>query len=94
MSRAKARRLRREALLDGRAYAEGLAVRRLHGIAPKRKDARVTASIHYAPKKPGGVKGWLVMTQSREMSSQPVRNASHRTPKLVNSYVRCFPVVT
>lgn len=70
--------------LDVQAADEGRAIARLE---THRIGSHVTSSIAWAPKKPGGTKGWI---KCRRMRAAMVRGKSNRTPKLEASYVRAF----
>jgi len=79
---------------DRSAHREAASIDRLHAVAPRRKDARITSGIPWSPVKPSGQTGWIRLSEKRRLRATVVRNASNRTPKLVNTYVRCFSVVT
>lgn len=88
-SRSQKRRERRKSVLyDDAAAREARALRNLRGMVPKRKDAGITCSIHWAPRPLG--KNGRFRPRRDSMRGPLVRGASHKTPKLVNSYVRCF----
>jgi len=92
MANRAERRRKASDSLDRAASGEARAIDRLHALAPRRQDARVTSAIHWQPKQASGTTGWLRLSERRQLRAAFVRNASHRTPKLANTYIRCFAV--
>jgi hypothetical protein len=75
-------------LPDREAFAEAKAIRLLQGMVPRRLDAGITASIHWAPKTMG--ENGRFVPRKHSSRGPMIRGKCHRTPKLVGSYVRCF----